>query len=333
MAQTTIHYRQRKVIEADASFDSRFRPMLAVSSEMPNDPTNYAFEFKWDGVRAIFQHSATQHSIFSRNGKVITSNYPELEPLHRQLRRTQAVLDGEIIALDENNRPSFHRLQNRMHVRNPSDALVAEVPVWYVLFDCLMLRGKLLTHEPYEKRREILLDLVEPGDSWQITPSKMGTGKAMLHAAREHKLEGLIAKRLGSFYLPAQRSYDWRKIKIVHSQEFVVGGWIEQADHPGRIGSLLVGYHDDAGKLQFAGGVGTGFTDTEHARLVLMLSKIESRKNPFDERPPGQVKYVRPKTVVEVEYRRWPEGQRVQQAAYKGIRNDKKAKDVVKEHR
>ena len=155
----------------------------------------------------------------------------------------------------------------------------------------------------------------------------------MLEAARVNGLEGIVAKRVGSHYEPGRRSPAWRKIKIVQRQEFVVGGWVpEIGDRTGRIGAMLVGYYD-RGSLHYAGRIGTGLNGDDHGRLAKLFHKHRSKDNPFAEKVPGHgVQFLAPATVVEVEYRRWPDGGLVQQGAFKGVRSDKDPRHVVKEH-
>lgn len=318
----------------------RVAPMLALLADMPADSANWAFEFKWDGIRALAFWDGSALRLLSRNQLDITRRYPELNALGEALGRRTAILDGEILALDDTGRPSFARLQKRMHVNDPGAVarLTREVPIWYVLFDLLYINGRSVMHLPYTRRRRLLEGLTLEGPSWQITPSNVGAGEAMLKAVRENGMEGLVAKQLDSPYEPGRRSPAWRKIKIVHGQEFVVGGWIpEGGTRDSRVGSLLIGYYDcpRAGEkpvLHFAGGVGSGFTEATHARLFRLLEERAVPTSPFAERLPKRgVRFVRPELVIEVEFRRWPEGSHVQQAAFKGIRTDKAPQQVVKE--
>ena len=304
---------------------------------MPADLQHFAFEYKWDGVRALCSYDGRgKLKLASRNRRDITSHYPELISLGKALGRKAALLDGEIVALDEQGKPSFGRLQERMHVQHPRASLVEQTPVWYVLFDVLWLRGKWLLDQPYTRRRELLESLTLRGPFWHVTPAHVGEGTAMLQAAEEQGMEGLVAKRLDSTYEPGRRSPLWRKIKLVHRQEFVLGGWIAQEGNDQRVGSLLIGYYDCDGRLLFAGGVGTGFTDAEHQKLVPLLNRHMRSRSPFAGPVPrtakGLARFLNPVLVAEIEYRRWPEGGSVQQGAYKGLRFDKEAKDVVKEH-
>lgn len=316
-------------------------PMLAVMGTMPDEPDAYAFEYKWDGVRAIAFFDRDRLRLLSRNQLDITFRYPELSALADALAGQRVILDGEIVALDDAGRPSFAQLQKRMHVadRAAIRRLSKSVPIWYVLFDILHFDGRSTMSLPYADRREILESTTLGGPFWQITPAHVGQGKEMLEAARQNQLEGLIAKRLDSVYEPGRRSPAWLKIKIVQRQEFVVGGWIDQQGDPSRVGSLLIGYYDCAdarkrdAKLHFAGGIGTGFTDAEHARLMSLLRRHEVKQSPFAERiaKAAVAHYVMPTLVAEIEYRRWPAGGQVQQGAYKGLRSDKPARQIIKE--
>lgn len=314
--------------------------MLAVLGELPRNPDDYAFEYKWDGIRALAFWDGKRLTLHSRNQLDITRRYPELTDLGAALGRKPAILDGEIVALDENGRPSFARLQRRMHAEGADRILrlSKEVPAWYVLFDVLWANGRSTMNLPYSERRRILEQLTVSGPSWQITPAHVGQGEAMLGAVEKNGLEGVIAKRLDSVYEPGRRSPAWLKIKIVFGQEFVIGGWVpEKGLHHDRVGTLLVGYYDCAVKgeparLQYAGGVGTGYTAAGHSDLTRQLARRATGGNPFSGPVPKKDSiFVTPDLVADVEYRRWPAGGLIQQASFKGLRTDKEAKDVVKE--
>ena len=318
-------------------------PMLAtLVANLPPNLQRYGFEYKWDGVRALCYWDGRTLRLESRNQLGITRRYPELHVLADALGSRSAILDGEIVALDENDRPSFPLLQNRMHVNDPAaiKRLVDQVPVRYHVFDLLYLDGRSTMERSYLGRRDLLEQLTLVGPSWQVPPAHVGEGVAMLQAAREQQLEGIVAKHVDSTYQPGRRSPDWLKIKVIARQEFVIGGWVpEGGTNIGRIGSLLIGYHEPAppgsrdGKvLRFAGGVGTGFNDRWHRTLTATLKPLTRAASPFvDPVSKREAIFVEPILVADIEYRRWPIGGMVQQGAFKGLRTDKDARKVVRE--
>jgi bifunctional non-homologous end joining protein LigD len=309
-------------------------PMLAVLAQtLPYRPDDWAFEYKWDGVRAIFRWDGNDFSFQSRNQLDITPRYPEIRPLAEVFGSRPVILDGEVIALDEHERPSFSRLQRRMHVRDAVAVrrLMKQVPVWFVVFDVLWLDGRPLIDQPWIQRRDRLEELELEGPAWLRSPAHVGRGAEVLEAARNLKLEGVVAKKLTSVYQPGVRSPDWLKIKIVQSDEFVVGGWVpEGGERKNRIGSLLLGSYDENGRLRFVGGMGTGFDDEDHRTLTGLMRRLAVPTSPFADTVPAKrgALYVKPELVVQVEYRRRGPGGILQQAAFKGIRTDKSAKEL-----
>lgn len=319
-----------------ASLPRHIQPMLATLSELPREDSGWAYEFKWDGVRALCYWDGRRLVLESRNLLNITGRYPEFSDLGRLLGRRPAILDGEIVALDADGRPSFPLLQQRIHLGPDRVAARArDVPVQYFVFDLLHLGKKTLLREPYAKRRQMLERLGLEHPAVRIPPNELEDGSAMLETARSHGLEGLVAKRLDSIYEPGLRSRQWLKIKIELGQEFVIGGWTSEVKNAERIGSLLVGYYEpgpQGPKLRLAGSVGSGFTDAETAALVPRLKGLERPLSPFaDKIRRKNVRYVLPQLVAQVQYRRWPRGGQLHQASYKGLRSDKPAPDVVRE--
>jgi bifunctional non-homologous end joining protein LigD len=310
-------------------------PMLATAGDLPPNPLAYNFEWKWDGMRALAFCEGNSLRLLSRNRRDVTLSFPELQTLPAAIDRRNVLLDGEIVALDDSGLPSFAKLQGRMHVADPRAAarLARRTPVLYVLFDVLHLDGRSLMDEPYKHRREALEQLTFAGPHWQMTSAHPGEGAAMLAAARQSGLEGIVAKRLDSVYLPGVRSPAWIKIKIIQRQEFVVGGWVAEASgRLGRVGAMLLGFHDSRGRLHYAGRVGTGLCGDDHGVLTRLFEKQARAASPFHESIPNRdVQFLNPKIVIEVEYRRWPEGGLVQQGAFKGVRFDKDPRQVVKE--
>jgi bifunctional non-homologous end joining protein LigD len=261
--------------------------------------------------------------------------YPELQALGRALGPgRRVVLDGEVVALDDLDRPSFPRLQKRMKVTDPATArrLTGEIPVYYFLFDLLHLDGRSTMHLPLVERRALLEELTLQGPNWQVSPLHANQGRTMLEAARTNMLEGIVAKRLDSPYVPGARTGDWQKIKLVLRQEFVIGGWTNEKNLDGGLGALQLGYYDAERKLRFAGPVGSGFSNATTRSLLKQLAALETDRTPFaDKLPRRDVRWTKPSMVVEVEFRRWPEGGMLQQAAFKGVRVDKDPRAVVKE--
>ena len=312
-------------------------PMLAVlAPRIPSNAHQYGFEYKWDGVRAICYYDGKNLQLRSRNDLDITNRYPELHSLGHALGKTSAILDGEIIALDEKDRPSFTRLQKRMHVNDPHaiQRLMREVPAFFVLFDILYFDGTNVMQRPYTERRDLLEELTVAGPYWQRTPAQIGQcPDTMLQTARDIGMEGIVAKKLDSTYQPGKRSDSWLKIKIIQRQELVIGGWIpEQGGRKNNIGALLTGYYDSTGNLRYAGSVGTGFTAKTHSELASLFAQHKRASSPFTEKLPRKgMLWLDPVLVAEVEYRRWPTGGLVQQGAFKGLRTDKNPREIIRE--
>jgi bifunctional non-homologous end joining protein LigD len=312
--------------------------MLAtLSKDLPPDQAHYGFEVKWDGVRAIAYVEGGRARFESRRGGDITSTYPELRGLGPALGSTAVVLDGEIVAF-EGERPSFERLQRRMHVGNERAVrrLMSEVPVVYVIFDLLWLEGHSTMELAYRDRRKLLDELAPQGQSWQTPAGHEGEGAALLDATKRLGLEGVVAKRLDSIYEPGRRSRAWLKVKNQNSQELVIGGWL-----PGKgarstsLGALLVGYYESTqpdAPLKYAGRVGTGLTESELRRLVELLEPLRRDTSPFTPKP--RVKdatFVEPKLVAGVRFTEWTNAGVVRAPAYQGLVEDRDPHEVVRE--
>jgi bifunctional non-homologous end joining protein LigD len=315
---------------------ARIAPMLARSASLPDDDSGWAFEVKWDGVRAIAYSQPGELRVESRNLNDITDSYPELFGMNAALGSHSAVLDGEIVAFDEAGRPSFAALQRRMHTASRSQArkLAKDTPVTYVIFDLLWLDGHSLMDRPYSERRTRLAALALNGESWQTPEHVVGEGKALLAAAAEQRLEGVVAKRLDSTYQPGVRTRDWVKVKTVARQELVVGGWMAgKGKRRQSIGALLLGVHDVNGALRYSGRVGSGFSEEDLRRLSAMLAPLERESSPFTtgERPPREAIFCEPLVVVEVEFTAWTSAGSLRHPVYVGVREDKPAEQVVRE--
>lgn len=314
-------------------FPDDVSPMKATLSTMPENEDAWGFEIKWDGVRALAYAEPGRIRLVSRNGRDITQQYPEVSGLSRLLGSRRAVMDGELVAFDD-GKPSFQRLQPRMHVTSDSEIQRRrrEIPVTYVIFDLLYLDGRSLLDEPYEERRGALEDLGLDGEHWNVPEFHKGAGSSLLDATREQGIEGVIAKRLDSPYRPGRRSRDWLKIKNVLRQEVVIGGWLPgKGRRESRLGALLVGYYED-GSLRYAGKVGTGFGHDDLDMLHDRLAPLERNESPFAGRQPqkGAV-FVEPELVCEVTFTEWTHANTLRHPSYQGLRDDKPATDVVRE--
>jgi bifunctional non-homologous end joining protein LigD len=317
------------------------RTMLATPGELP--PTQqegrWAFEMKWDGVRAMVYVDRSGVRVLTRNDREVASSYPELGRLGDALGvagRGEAVLDGEIVAFDPRGRPSFGELQARMHVQRPSAALIARVPVTLLVFDVCRLDGTSLLRLPYDERRAVLDGLGVDGPSWATPPAFSGDGEAAVVVSRSQGLEGVLAKRRDSVYEPGKRSRSWVKVKHVRMQEVVVCGWQPGAGRrSGGVGSLLLGVHDDEGRLVYAGHVGTGFTERALDDLMSRLRPLERKTSPLaTEVPRAQVRdarWVSPRLVGEVAFGEWTRDGRMRHPVWRGLRPDKRVEDVVRE--
>ncbi len=308
-------------------------PMMARPAEgLPTRQADWSFEVKWDGVRAIAYAQPGRLRLESRNLNDVTEAYPEVRGLSLQLGMREAVLDGEIVAFDAAGRPSFERLQRRMHVSAPSAVrrLAASTPVVYAIFDLIYLDGHSLVELPYAERRARLEELGLGGPAWRVPAAHPGQGKQLLEATRQQGLEGIVAKRLDSRYETGRRTGAWLKIKHTLRQELVIGGWIPgEGRRTDRIGALLMGYYRD-GSFVYAGRVGTGFTEATLNDLGKRLKPLRRDTSPFTERPklPRNAVFVEPACVAEVEFREWTREGLMRAPSFKGVREDKPPREV-----
>jgi bifunctional non-homologous end joining protein LigD len=317
---------------------AQFRPMLAVAGELPADDAAWAFEMKWDGLRAIATISAGALTLCSRTGRDMTASYPELTGMAAAADRDDLVLDGEIVAFGDDSWPSFEAIQQRMNVTSAGQVrrLAAEIPVSYLAFDLLFAGGRPLVDQPCQQRRARLDELALEGPYWQTPPAFAGVPGADVQAvSRRHGLEGIMAKRLASRYAPGKRSAAWRKIKNVYRQEFVVGGWKPgEGNRSDLIGSLIVGVQGEAG-LTYAGHVGTGFSQQALQTLTQRLAPLRRATSPFGATVPAEhargAVWAEPELVIEAEFALWTSAGRLRAASYRGLRNDKDPADVIRE--
>jgi len=316
----------------------KVRPMMAVPADhLPAGDDRWAYEMKWDGVRAVVYVEGGRPRVLTRNDNDVTATYPELREMAASLGARQVVLDGEVVAFDEAGRPSFSHLQARMHVTNASQVrrLASTTPVTYLAFDVLHLDGRSTLALPYAERRSLLESLELQGRRWQTPPAWFGGGAAVLAAAKEQGLEGVVAKERGSRYHPGRRSDSWVKVKHLRTQEVVVGGWKPgQGRRSSTVGSLLLGVYSATG-LEYAGHVGTGFTEQVLRDVADRLRALERDTPPFTgtvPRPDARdAHWVEPVLVGEVRFSEWTRDGRLRQPAWRGLREDKDPEQVVRE--
>ncbi|MEU4559271.1 non-homologous end-joining DNA ligase [Actinoplanes sp. NPDC023936] len=302
-------------------------PMLATAGPLPVGP-QWSYEFKWDGVRVLALFGGGPPDLFARSGAVVTAAYPEITDLHLP---EGTLLDGEMVVLDAAGRPSFTALAERMHVRDKTRAarLAVSLPVTYMIFDLLYLDGIDHTGLPYLARRERLEELGLGGPRWMVPPS-FGDGAATAAAARENHLEGVMAKRSDSVYLPGHRSPDWVKVKFDRTGDYVIGGW-----RPGarKLGGLLIGV-PTAGGLAFRGRVGGGIGAVAEKELLARLEPLASSESPFaagavPREDSRGAHWVRPELVAEIRYGNQTPDRRLRFPRFLRLRDDKTAAECA----
>jgi bifunctional non-homologous end joining protein LigD len=301
-------------------------PMLAKAGPLPRDggATEWAYEIKWDGVRALAFSQPGRLRLQARSLADITGAYPELQRLNRALSSHAAILDGEIVAFDADGRPSFGALQRRINISSHAQAkrLARDAPVSYIIFDLLWLDGHSTTGLTYAQRRELLADLRLNGERWQTPDHVIGRGVDVLAATREQGLEGVIAKRVDSRYLPGVRGDTWIKVKNVRREQVVIGGWVPgKGTRTDRVGALLMGQERD-GEVVHVGRVGTGFTQAELNRIQALLDPLRRDASPFapgGPKIPREAIYVEPRLRAEIEYLEWGAEGAMRAPSYKGL--------------
>ncbi|MDF3310884.1 non-homologous end-joining DNA ligase [Rhodococcus sp. T2V] len=300
--------------------------MLATLGPPPGGD-DWAVEMKIDGVRAIATITPTAVRLFSRNNADITTTYPEIAAGLSEINPGSGVIvDGEIVApAASRGRPRFDLLQQRILVQDPPPALQRAVPVAFCIFDLLAHDGGPILRWPYVERRQLLADLNLGlgGEALQVLPHWVDVdGEAMLQLADEQRLEGIVSKRMTAPYQPGRRSPDWVKTPLLNSAEVVVGGW--EATSHGGLRSLIVGANADQVGLVFIGHVGSGFTEADRRRTLMLLRPLERPTSPFDNYVPDEIaahaRWVEPSLVGTVEYREFTPDWRLRHPSWKGFR-------------
>ena len=307
-------------------------PMLATLVDAPPSGAGWIYEPKLDGVRVLAHVIGGKVRLFSRNHKPLETGYPELTSALETAVRRDAVLDGEIVAIDpRTGLSSFARLQQRMQLRDAVRAARTGVAVRLYLFDCLFYEGVDLTGLPLVDRKKVLRDVVWYEDPIYFTPHRTTGSASMFRDACARGAEGIIAKRADSRYI-GTRSTDWLKIKCVLQQEFVIGGFTAPQGTREHLGALLVGYYED-GRLRYAGKVGTGYDAATLEYLRRRLAPLRRRTSPFAPGPvpTADVQWVTPRLVAQIGFGEWTTAGLLRHPRFLGLRGDKAAKEVRRE--
>ncbi|HLZ41329.1 MAG TPA: non-homologous end-joining DNA ligase [Candidatus Sulfotelmatobacter sp.] len=313
-------------------------PMLAESISEPFDNADWLFEIKWDGYRAVAFIENGQVRLVSRNQNELTARYPELKDMAKVLKAKNAILDGEVVALDEQGKASFSLMQQRTGFRpgGKRAAARADVTVLYYAFDLIYLDGEDWRRVPLERRKAKLASAIKSGDSLRYSDHYKERGKALYEIARSKGLEGIVAKRAASCY-EERRSGDWLKIKIRHRQECVIGGFTQPEGSRAHFGSLVLGLYDQQQRLIHVGQAGSGFNQKSLAEMWTLLKKLETTKTPFygEVEALRKVTWVKPELVAEIEYAEWTggantgSGPKLRAPVFLGLRDDKGPKECV----
>jgi len=314
-------------------------PMLATLVDKPFDDSGWLFEVKWDGYRAIAFLESGRTRLVSRNQNDLTNQYRELSDLPNYIRARSAVLDGEIVALDDQGRPSFSLMQQRTGISHNGHRLKRnpEIPVLYYAFDVLWMDGSDLTRVDLEKRKEVLAGILATSDILRYSEHFVADGMALYEAAKQRSLEGIVAKRRNSCYIQ-KRSREWLKMKITQTIECVIGGYTDPRGSREHFGSIVLGLYDSQGRLIHVGQAGSGFTEETHEDMWRGLKKIETGKNPFfgPVESNRRLHWVKPEMVAEIKFTEWTHeseggGLKMRAPVYLGSREDKDPRECVLE--
>jgi len=314
------------------------QPMLATPSEKLFDDPNWLFEIKWDGYRAVAFIRDGKARLVSRNQNDLTAQYPELQELPRSIKADSAVLDGEIVALDEAGRSSFSLMQQRTGIRHNGRRTAArgDIPVLYYAFDLLYLDGYDLRRVPLEQRKKALAAIIAAGGPVRYS-EHFDQGVQLFTAARQKGLEGILAKRRDSFY-DERRSSQWVKIKITQSVDCVVGGYTDPEGSRQHFGSIVLGLYDEKGNLIHVGQAGSGFDQKTLAEVWQRLEPLATSKSPFHGKVEAlrSVHWVKPKLVAEIKFSEWTHqtaeaGPKLRAPVFLRLRDDKSPKECLLE--
>ena len=323
-----------------APMPREIHPMLATSVESAFDSDEWLYEIKWDGYRSVVffgEDEKRSLRMVSRNQNDQTGEFPELHVIADQLNCESCIVDGEIVALDENGRASFSMMQQRSGLSLEGKRRTADHSVFilYYAFDLLYLNGYSLMKVDLEERKRLLKEVLRQSDRVKVSEHFIGNGTTLMEAARQQQLEGIVAKRRNSCYIQ-KRTREWLKIKITQRQECVIGGYTDPRGSRENFGSLVLGLYDKKGNLVPVGQAGSGFTHASHARMWEMLHRLETNKNPFTGKidSPRKVHFVKPDLVAEIKFTEWTHetnggGLKMRAPVFQGLRKDKNPRECV----
>jgi bifunctional non-homologous end joining protein LigD len=311
--------------------------MLATAVEKPFDGPDWLFEIKWDGYRAVAFVEDGNVRLVSRTQNDLTAQFPELKDLASSIKAKTAVLDGEVVALDEEGRPSFSLMQQRTGFRSGKHRLPGrkDLPIWYYVFDLLYLDGYDLRRATLEDRKAALAKIVTAGDTVRFSDHYPGQGIALFEVAKQKGLEGILAKKRNSFY-EERRSHEWLKIKITQTISCVIGGYTEPEGSRQYFGSVVLGLYNDKGQLIHVGQAGTGFNQASLKEIWKLLEARKTHKNPFygDVEALRKVFWIKPELVAEIKFSEWTHereqaGPKLRAPVFLGLREDREPKDCT----
>src|SRR5947209_2207098 len=299
-------------------------PMKAQMVDKAFDDDRWLFEVKWDGIRLVSFIDEGKVTLQTRAGRIVDAEYPQLQAISRLVNARQAILDGEIVVLDDEGRPSFQLLQNRG---------TEPRPMQYMVFDIVYFAVQRLFKVPLEDRKRLLRDVVRDSALLKYSDHVLGQGKAFFKAAQQKRLEGIVAKRRDSPYQPGVRSSAWLKVKAVLQQEVVIGGFTAPRASRKYFGALIVGVHDD-GKLVYTGHTGGGFDERTLAQVATLMKPLIIKDPPFTGPPPHaneKPTWVKPELVAEVKFAEWTRDGVMRQPVFLGLRDDVDPREVRRE--
>jgi bifunctional non-homologous end joining protein LigD len=314
-----------------AAMPGVIKPMLATLVDRPFSDPDWLFETKWDGIRAICFLNQGKARFVSRNQNALSAQYPELAGIAAAIKSRQAILDGEIVALDEQGVSRFQLLQSRMGRKNAAEIarLAASTRVVYYAFDLLHVDGFDITGCPLIERKDALERLLKPSKNIRFSDHIVEHGEELYREIASVPLEGMIAKRIDSVYVQ-KRSRDWLKIKTILESEVVIGGYTQPRNSRSYFGALVVGLYDQ-GHLRYVGHAGGGFNEKSLAQIYELLQPLKSKTSPFAEKVQTNepVQWVKPKLVAQVKFAEWTADRRMRQPIFLGLREDKKPDEAT----